>query len=178
MYIPRPAKLLFQHDDGWERFLDKNGHQLSDWTKLSVERMLACGTCAIGVRRYCCSSPDCTHSRFLCQSCKSNVARLRRERRCCAASGVCMTGAPLYTLQPCISPAPPNSSSPSMTAGTATSKNTATASASGPVSPLSACSPVAPAPWASAANAAPRRTAHTPVSSARAASQRPAAPAA
>ncbi|KKF35901.1 IS91 family transposase [Erwinia tracheiphila] len=73
MYIPRPAKLLFQHDDGWERFLDKNGHQLSDWTKLSVERMLACGTCAMGVRRYCCSSPDCTHSRFLCQSCKSKA---------------------------------------------------------------------------------------------------------
>ncbi|CAK9887122.1 MAG: hypothetical protein XXXJIFNMEKO3_LKCDNKCA_00070 (plasmid) [Candidatus Erwinia impunctatus] len=28
----------------------------------------------------------------------SNVARLRRERRCSAASGVCMFGAPLYTL--------------------------------------------------------------------------------
>ncbi|MEI2630959.1 DUF2971 domain-containing protein [Erwinia aphidicola] len=26
-----------------------------------------------------------------------NVARLRRERRCSAASGVCMTGAPFYT---------------------------------------------------------------------------------
>ncbi|PNK88331.1 IS91 family transposase [Serratia odorifera] len=73
MYIPRPAKLLFQHDEGWERFLEKNGHQLTDWTKLSVERMLACGTCAMGVRRYCCSSPDCTHSRFLCQTCKSKA---------------------------------------------------------------------------------------------------------
>lgn len=73
MYIPRPAKLLFQHDDGWERFLEKNGHQLTDWTKLSVERMLACGTCAMGVRRYCCSSPDCSHSRFLCQTCKSKA---------------------------------------------------------------------------------------------------------
>ncbi|RAP71297.1 hypothetical protein ACZ87_00684 [Candidatus Erwinia dacicola] len=30
----------------WERFLEKNVHQLSDWTKLSVERMLACSTCA------------------------------------------------------------------------------------------------------------------------------------
>ncbi|XYX40028.1 ATP-binding protein [Candidatus Erwinia dacicola] len=29
---------------------------------------------------------------------QENVARLWRERRCCAASGVCMTGAPLYTL--------------------------------------------------------------------------------
>ena len=27
----------------------------------------------MGVRRYCCSSPDCTHSRFLCQTCKSRA---------------------------------------------------------------------------------------------------------
>ena len=40
MYIPRPAKLLFQHDDGWSRYLDKHGDTLSDWTKLAVERML------------------------------------------------------------------------------------------------------------------------------------------
>ncbi len=73
MYIPRPAKLLFQHDDGWSRYLDKHGDALSDWTKLAVERMLACGTSAMGVRRYCCASPDCTHSRFFCQSCKSRA---------------------------------------------------------------------------------------------------------
>ena len=70
MYIPRPAKLLFQHDDGWSRYLDKHGDTLSDWTKLAVERMLACGTCAMGGRRYCCASPDCTHIGFFCQSCK------------------------------------------------------------------------------------------------------------
>ncbi len=46
---------------------------LSDWTKLAVERMLACGTCSMGVRRYCCASPDCTHARFFCQSCKSKA---------------------------------------------------------------------------------------------------------
>jgi len=51
MYIPRPAKLLFHHDDGWSRYLDKHGDPLSDWTKLAVERMLACGTCLMGVRR-------------------------------------------------------------------------------------------------------------------------------
>ncbi|WP_226988578.1 transposase zinc-binding domain-containing protein [Serratia sp. FS14] len=67
MYIPRPAKLLFQHDDGWSRYLDKHGHTLSDWTKLAVERMLACGTCAMGVRRDCCTSLNCTHTRFFCQ---------------------------------------------------------------------------------------------------------------
>ncbi|CAH0304610.1 hypothetical protein SRABI13_04513 [Erwinia aphidicola] len=70
MYIPRPAKLLFQHNDGWSRYLDKHGDALSDWARLAVERMLACG---MGVRRYCCASPGCTHSRFFCQSCKSKA---------------------------------------------------------------------------------------------------------
>uniref|UniRef100_UPI0037043329 transposase zinc-binding domain-containing protein n=1 Tax=Serratia ureilytica TaxID=300181 RepID=UPI0037043329 len=45
MYIPRPAKLLFQHDDVWSRYLDKHGDSLS----------------------------DCTRSCFFCQSCKSKA---------------------------------------------------------------------------------------------------------
>ncbi|QBY46704.1 transposase zinc-binding domain-containing protein (plasmid) [Arsenophonus nasoniae] len=73
MYIPRPAKLLFTIDDGWNKFLEKYGDSVSSWTSLSVERMLACGTCAMGVRRYCCASSDCSHSRFFCQSCKSKA---------------------------------------------------------------------------------------------------------
>lgn len=51
MYIPRPAKLLFQHDDGWSRYFDKHGDSLSDWTKPAVERMLACDNCLMGVHR-------------------------------------------------------------------------------------------------------------------------------
>ncbi|MFB9085094.1 hypothetical protein LU604_07365 [Erwinia tracheiphila] len=51
MHIPRPAKLLFTVDDGWNRYLEKHGDSISQWTRLSVERMLACGTCAMGVRR-------------------------------------------------------------------------------------------------------------------------------
>lgn len=73
MYIPRPAKLLFTVDDGWNLFLEKFGDSISSWTRLSVERMLACGTASMGVRRFCCSSPDCTHSRFFCQTCKSKA---------------------------------------------------------------------------------------------------------
>ncbi|HHR6019979.1 TPA: IS91 family transposase, partial [Providencia alcalifaciens] len=57
MYIPRPAKLLFQYHDGWDRFIDNN--PVDEWQLLCVEKMLACSTCAMGVRRYCCSSPDC-----------------------------------------------------------------------------------------------------------------------
>ncbi|UAN18817.1 IS91 family transposase [Enterobacter asburiae] len=73
MYIPRPAKLLFTVDDGWNRYLGSNGDSVSLWTRLCVERMLACGTTEMGVRRFCCSSPGCTHSRFFCQSCKSKA---------------------------------------------------------------------------------------------------------
>lgn len=83
MYIPRPAKLLFTVDDGWNRYLEKHGDSISQWTRLCVERMLACGTCAMGVRRYCCASPECTHSRFFCQSCKSKA---------CSACGMKSTG--------------------------------------------------------------------------------------
>ncbi|MEQ4680954.1 transposase zinc-binding domain-containing protein [Providencia rettgeri] len=71
MYIPRPPKLLFQIDDGWNRLLINRGHTIPEWAKLVIERMLACGTGAMGIRRYCCSSPDCTHTKYFCQSCKS-----------------------------------------------------------------------------------------------------------
>ncbi|NJD86221.1 IS91 family transposase, partial [Candidatus Erwinia dacicola] len=64
MHIPRPAKLLFTVDDGWNRYLEKHGDSISQWTRLSVERMLACGTSAMGVRCCYCASLDCTHSRF------------------------------------------------------------------------------------------------------------------
>ena len=81
----------------------------------------------------------------------------------------------LYSA-PCISRDQQSCFSPSTTAGTATSKNTATVSVTGPAFPLSACSPAGPAPWASVDTVAPRPTVPTPASSARAASQRPAAP--
>lgn len=74
MYIPHPAKLLFTIDDSWNTFLEKFGDNVTPWTRLCVERMLACGTASMGVRRYCCASADCTHSRFFCQSCKSKAS--------------------------------------------------------------------------------------------------------
>lgn len=70
MYIPRPAKLLFQIDDGWGKLLDKHGHTIPEWTQLVIERMLACGTPAMGSRRYCCASPHCSHTKYICHSCK------------------------------------------------------------------------------------------------------------
>lgn len=47
MYIPRPAKLLFTVDDGWNTFLEKFGDSVTPWPRLCVERMLACGTTEI-----------------------------------------------------------------------------------------------------------------------------------
>nr|WP_083264822.1 transposase zinc-binding domain-containing protein [Candidatus Erwinia dacicola] len=64
MYIPRPAKLLFTIDDGWNRYLEKHGDSVSQWTPLAVERMRACGTCAMGVRRYCCGSSPSRWCKF------------------------------------------------------------------------------------------------------------------
>ncbi|MFB9086744.1 transposase zinc-binding domain-containing protein [Erwinia tracheiphila] len=71
MYTPRPAKLLFTIDDTWNLSLDKHGDRVSARTRLCIGRIPACGTTEMGVRRFCCSSPDCTHSRFFCHTCKS-----------------------------------------------------------------------------------------------------------
>lgn len=37
MHIPRPAKLLFQYDDGWNRFIDNN--PVDEWQLLCVEKI-------------------------------------------------------------------------------------------------------------------------------------------
>ena len=50
MHIPRPAQLLSQIDDGRGLLLAKHGIAIPEWTKLVVERMLACGTGAMGIR--------------------------------------------------------------------------------------------------------------------------------
>ncbi len=55
------------------RYYKKHGDSVSQWTRLAVERMLTCGTCAMGIRRYCCALPDCNPSCFFCQSCKSKT---------------------------------------------------------------------------------------------------------
>jgi transposase-like protein len=71
MHIPRPAKLLFQIDDGWSQLLAKHGNVVPEWTKLVIERLLACRIGVIGVRRYCCASAHCSHTKYVCHSCKS-----------------------------------------------------------------------------------------------------------
>ena len=43
MYIPRPAILLFQINNGWGKILTKHGDAIPEWTQLVAERMLACG---------------------------------------------------------------------------------------------------------------------------------------
>nr|WP_243703037.1 transposase [Klebsiella grimontii] len=65
--------MLFTVDDAWNLFLVRFRDNVTPWTRLCVERMLACGTASMGVRRYCCASADCPHSRFFCQSCKSKA---------------------------------------------------------------------------------------------------------
>ncbi|WGM18059.1 hypothetical protein QE193_22825 (plasmid) [Arsenophonus nasoniae] len=63
MYIPRPAKLLFTIDDGWNKFLENTAIAL---VRGRVYLWSAClpAALAMGVRRYCCASSDCSHSRF------------------------------------------------------------------------------------------------------------------
>ncbi|WP_447214665.1 transposase zinc-binding domain-containing protein [Citrobacter pasteurii] len=73
MYIPRPAKLLFTVDDAWNQLLDKFGDSVTPKTRLCAERMLACGPPLWVFAAIAASSPECTHFRFFCQSCKSKA---------------------------------------------------------------------------------------------------------
>lgn len=99
-----------------------------------------------------------------------------RASRLSRSDGVHALSSVLYSAA-CIFRAPQNCSSPSMTAGIRSSKNSATASLPGPDSALSACSPAGPLRWAFVVFAVRHPVAPTPAFSARAVSQRPAAPA-
>jgi hypothetical protein len=58
-------------DEGWGQLLAQHGNVVPEWTKLVIERRLACGNGAMGVRRYCWASAHCSHIKYFCQSCKS-----------------------------------------------------------------------------------------------------------
>ena len=50
---PQTRKTPLQIDDDWGKLLTKHGDAIPEWTPLAIERMLACGTPVMGLRRYC-----------------------------------------------------------------------------------------------------------------------------
>ncbi len=72
-FIPRATKLLFEKDNAWEKALWKHAHTFSLWQITCIERMLACGTNAMGAKNYGCEKSNCHCTKVICQSCKTKA---------------------------------------------------------------------------------------------------------
>ncbi|WP_440866421.1 IS91 family transposase [Symbiopectobacterium purcellii] len=64
---PRPMKTLFQRNRAWADIME--AYPLRPVEIEVVTKMLACGTPLTGSREFRCSNPDCTHHRYIHQSC-------------------------------------------------------------------------------------------------------------
>ncbi len=64
---PRPMKALFQRNRAWADIME--AYPLRPVEIEVVTKMLACGTPLTGSREFRCSNPDCTHHRYIHQSC-------------------------------------------------------------------------------------------------------------
>lgn len=66
-------KLLFEKDNAWEKVLWRHAQTFSLWQITCVERMLACGSNLMGAKHYDCDTPNCPHTKVICQSCKTKA---------------------------------------------------------------------------------------------------------
>lgn len=74
-FVPRATKLLFEKDNAWKKVLWKHAQTFSLWQITCVERMLSCGTNMMGAKHYDCGTPDCPHTKVICQNWKTKACR-------------------------------------------------------------------------------------------------------
>ena len=73
MHPNKPLKKLFTKDNAWLTYLSQNIGNVRDAVIENVSKMLACGTTALGSRKYTCSNENCSHTKFIHQTCKSRA---------------------------------------------------------------------------------------------------------
>lgn len=66
-FQPRPMKALFQRNGAWADIMAS--YPVRPVEVEVITKMLACGTPLMGSREFHCSNADCTHHRFVHQSC-------------------------------------------------------------------------------------------------------------
>ena len=71
MHPDKPIKQLFTRQNNWLNYLNKHASTLRQVVIDNVTKMLACGTAAFGSKEYRCSHSDCTHRKYIHQTCKS-----------------------------------------------------------------------------------------------------------
>lgn len=79
MHADKPIKQLFNRHHNWQKYLDKHYPDIRQVVIENVTKMLSCGTAAFGSKEYQCSNGDCTHRKYIHQTCKS---------RFCSSCGV------------------------------------------------------------------------------------------
>ncbi len=63
---------IFQQGNRWLNWLEKQPEgSVRPVVIESVTKIMACGTTLIGYTQWCCSSPDCCHTKKVCFRCKS-----------------------------------------------------------------------------------------------------------
>ncbi|HFX8030421.1 TPA: IS91-like element IS91 family transposase, partial [Escherichia coli] len=69
--LPRFAD-IFQQGNRWLNWLEKQPEgSVRPVVTESVTKIMACGTTLMGYTQWCCSSPDCCHTKKICFRCKS-----------------------------------------------------------------------------------------------------------
>ncbi|MGF1743464.1 IS91 family transposase [Vibrio minamisatsumaniensis] len=71
MHPNKPIKQLFNANDNWLNYLNKHRKTLRTVVIENVTKMLACSTAAFGSKEYRCCQANCTHHKFIHQTCKS-----------------------------------------------------------------------------------------------------------
>ncbi|EMX37601.1 transposase zinc-binding domain protein [Escherichia coli P0299917.1] len=68
--LPRFAD-IFQQGNRWLNWLEKQPEgSVRPVVTESVTKIMACGTTLMGYTQWCCSSPDCCHTKKVCFRCK------------------------------------------------------------------------------------------------------------
>lgn len=77
--LPRFAD-IFQQGNRWLNWLEKQPEgSVRPVVIESVTKIMACGTTLMGYTQWCCSSPDCCHTKKVCFRCKRLLPALRGE---------------------------------------------------------------------------------------------------
>ncbi len=77
LLIPRFAD-IFQQGNRWLNWLEKQPEgAVCPVVIESVTKIMACGTTLMGYTQWCCSSPDCCHTKKVCFRCKAALPALR-----------------------------------------------------------------------------------------------------
>ena len=75
LMLPRFAD-IFQQGNRWLNWLEKQPEgSVRPVVTESVTKIMACGTTLMGYTQWCCSSPDCCHTKKICFRCKAAPVR-------------------------------------------------------------------------------------------------------